>query len=59
MVDENRAGLYLEKILEIKMKTKESYSAAARQRAERMFSKEKNTQMIFDIYESLLKMNEV
>ena len=59
LVDENRAGLYLEKILEIKMKTKESYSAAARQRAERMFSKEKNTQMIFDIYESLLKMNEV
>ena len=59
MVDENRAGLYLEKILEIQMKTKESYSVAARQRAERMFSKEKNTQMIFDIYESLLKMNEV
>ena len=59
LVDENRAGLYLEKILEIKMKTKEAYSSAARQRAERMFSKEKNIQMYFDIYESLLNMNEV
>ena len=37
------------------MKTKESYSAAARQRAEQMFSKGKNIRMYLDIYETLLK----
>ena len=37
------------------MKTKESYSAAARQRAEQMFSKDINIQKYVDIYRSLIK----
>ena len=55
LIDENDARLYCDKILQIKMKAKSTFSKATRSRAEQLFSKEKNIQMYFEIYERLLK----
>lgn len=55
LIDENDARLYCDKILQIKMKSKSTFSKATRSRAERLFSKDKNIQMYFEIYERLLK----
>lgn len=59
LIDENDVQLYSEKILQIKMKSKDAFRNAARGRAEKLFSKEKNIQQYLDVYEKLLKMNEV
>ena len=55
LIDENDARLYCDKILQIKMKAKSTFSKATRSRAEKLFSKDKNIQMYFEIYERLLK----
>ena len=55
LIDENNSRLYCDKILQIKMKSKSTFSKATRSRAERLFSKDKNIQMYFEIYERLLK----
>ena len=55
LIDENDARLYCDKILQIKMKSKSTFSKATRSRAEKLFSKDKNIQMYLDIYERLLK----
>lgn len=55
LIDENDARLYCDKILQIKMKSKNTFGKASRNRAEKLFSKDKNIQMYLDIYERLLK----
>ena len=55
LIDENDARLYCDKILQIKIKSKGAFSKATRSRAEKLFSKDKNIQMYFEIYERLLK----
>lgn len=55
LIDENDARLYCDKILQIKMKDKSTFSKATRSRAEKLFSKDKNIRMYLDIYERLLK----
>lgn len=56
LVDENKAELYKDKILKIKSKTKKTYTQAVRQRAEKLFSKEKNIEKYIDVYNRLISM---
>lgn len=59
LVDENCARNYCEKILEIKEQGKITFGGAARMRAEKLFSKDKNIQMYCDVYEKLLNERSV
>lgn len=53
LLNENNPKLYLEKILEIKAKTKSEYSEYARARAEKLFSYEKNVEKYIDVYNEI------
>ena len=55
LVDKNDAESYYKKILEIQKRDTKSLGEAARKRAEKMFSKERNIQQYLDIYQKLLK----
>lgn len=56
LVDENDARQYCERILQIKTQKKNAFAKAARSRAEKLFSKDRNIQQYCDIYEELLKL---
>ena len=53
LLNENEPKLYLEKILEIKSKSKSEYSKHARARAEELFSYEKNVEAYISIYNEI------
>lgn len=54
LIDEDDARKYCQKILEIKVQSKEMYGKATRERAEKLFSKDRNIQQYLDIYQTLL-----
>jgi glycosyltransferase involved in cell wall biosynthesis len=53
LLKDNDPKLYLEKILEIKLKTKSEYSKNARARAEKLFSYKKNVNEYISIYNEI------
>lgn len=55
LVSDNRPECYLEKILLIKENTKKFYSQKARERAELLFSKEKNIEKYVELFKMLLQ----
>jgi len=56
LLKDNDPQLYLEKILEIKLKTKSEYSKNARARAEKLFSYENNIDEYISIYKEISSM---
>lgn len=54
LVDRNDASVYLEKILEIRHRSKAAFSANTRARAELLFSKDRNVRQYFEVYNQLL-----